>query len=253
MKRYSRDIVLLFLLVVSILSFLYTLYRKDGFSDDTKPIKIVFVCHSQESTDKILREQPAEVDVMFVGMGSVEPGPRIIICRDLEDNIEHEPKLLTFTAWYAIIKNNLYKEYSYVCIFEYDATTTAEFIGDVVQRCKEGEFDVISFFTNTGAFLGDVQLDIMDYIRGTLGVEYEYSRPWNHSSNHCIRRAVLQEFVEWYCQQYPYIKERDSKQLSWYHERLFAMYTYTMGLKQTTIHGASHVSASSHTQTINKE
>ena len=258
MKQRLRDILLLSLLIVSILCFLHTLYRKDGFTDDKKPVKVVFVCHSQESTDKILREQPEEVDVMFVGMGPVQPGPRIIICRDLENNIEHEPKLLTFTAWYAIIKNNLYKEYSYICIFEHDASTTAEFMPELVQRCKEGEFDVISFFTSTpfssfNPFLQDVQLDIMDYIRGTLHNEYEYSRPWNHSSNHCLRREVLQEFVEWYCEQYPYIKERDTKQLSWYHERLFAMYTFTKGLKQTSINGVSHVSASSHKETINKE
>jgi len=258
MKRKSRDILLLFLLIVSILSFLYMLYRKEWFTDDKKPLKVVFVCHSQESTDKILREQPEDVDVMFVGTGSVQPGPRIIICRDLENNIEGEPKLLTFTAWYAIIKNNLYKEYSYICIFEHDVTTTAEFIPELRQHCREQEFDVISFGTNTPSseinpFLQDVQLDIVEYIRGALNSQYDYTRPWNHSSNHCIRREILNDFVDWYSQQYPYIKERDTRQLSWYHERVFAMYTYTKGLNQTTMDGASHVSASSHTQTINKE
>lgn len=257
MKSQSIYIVL-FLVIVSILSFLYTVYSKDAFTDDKNPVKIVFVCHSQESMDKILREQPEEVDVLFVGMESVQPGPRIIICRDLEDNIEHEPKLLTFTAWYAIIKNNLYKEYSYICIFEYDASTGAEFIPEIVKRCKEGEFDVISFFTSTpfnafNPFLQDVNLDIMNYIRGILGIDYDYSRSWNHSSNHCIRREVLQDFVEWYSEQYPYIKEKDIKHLSWYHERLFAMYTFAKVLKQNTMDGVTHVSASSHTQTINKD
>jgi hypothetical protein len=259
MKRRLRHIILLYILVVCILYCLHTIctYR-EGFNDGAKPVKIVFVCHSQDSTDKILREQQEDVDVLFVGMGPVNPGPRIIVCRDLEDNIEDEPKLLTFTAWYAIIKNNLYREYSYICIFEYDASISEDFVARLVEQCKDGSSDIISFFTSTpfngiNPFLQDVKVEIVDYMRKNLNTEYEYTQPWNHSSNHCMRREVLQDFVEWYSQQYEYIKERDIKQLSWYHERLFAMYAYSKRLKQSIIDGVTHISLSSHKQTINKE
>ena len=81
---------------------------------------VVFVCHNNETITNVRIKYP-DSTILFVGSSDVsQPDSKIIISRDLAINIEDKPKLLTFTAWYAISKNQLFLEYDYICLFEYD-------------------------------------------------------------------------------------------------------------------------------------
>ena len=91
-------------------------------------VKIVFICHLEELVKKLYNtyENPA---ILFVGLNTLNKTiyPDVIIVRDLQDNIEYEKSLLTFTAWYAIIKNDLFKDDEHLCLLEYDVKLSENF------------------------------------------------------------------------------------------------------------------------------
>ena len=247
--KLKYNYIILYLLITLILFILSHIYVElSNFEvNEQKEVKMVIVCHSQDIVDKILKDQPAYVDIMFVGNQPVNTHPRVHICRELEDNIEDEPKLLTFTAWYAIIKNNMFTDYKYICILEYDVSFEENFLDTLIEKTKENPHVVSFFENNTGAFTQDTNIDILKNTISKLNADYDVNATWYHSTNHCIRRDVLSGFVDWYSSEYLYIKERDYKKLSWYHERLFMVYNYAH--KHTTIlsGGLQHFSSSSHT------
>ena len=71
---------------------------------------IIFVCHNNESISQVIHYNK---QIILVGNTEINDeyknNPNITIARNLEHNIEYEPKLLTFTAWYAISKNKLFR------------------------------------------------------------------------------------------------------------------------------------------------
>ena len=77
-----------------------------------KKIVIVYICHNID-TYKTIRERNIRPTpyIIFVGNGEIteeiEKDPHVFIARNQPINIENEPKLLTFTAWYLIVMNNL--------------------------------------------------------------------------------------------------------------------------------------------------
>lgn len=79
---------------------------KNNKFDDFDNYKLVFL--GNRSTDNIKND------------------PRIIIARDLPINIEHIPKLTSFTGWYALYKNNIIKS-KYINLFEYDLNLCENF------------------------------------------------------------------------------------------------------------------------------
>jgi hypothetical protein len=91
---------------------------------------LVYICHNQQSFDMIKDQLKFKnCYVMIVGddIPDIFYGydNKIIITKDLKNNIENENKLLTFTAWYAIIKNNLFTDFSHICLLEYDISLCA--------------------------------------------------------------------------------------------------------------------------------
>lgn len=50
----------------------------------------------------------------------------VIICRELEHNIEDYPNLTSFSGWYALWKNKLYKT-GHLNLFEYDVNLSTDF------------------------------------------------------------------------------------------------------------------------------
>lgn len=244
---YSLCIILLILIYIVIRP--NTIY--EGFNTNTA-VKFVFVCHSQETVNKILKEQPEYTDILFVGPNPVEPNSRVIICRDLKDNIEYEKKLLTFTAWYAIVKNNLYPTYKYICILEYDVTIQPGTFDIVINKCMENP-DIITFDKRSGYFTLDINIDIFNTILTKHNIKYNMDQEWCHSTNQCMRRDILVDFVNWYNNEHPYIKEKDYKKLSWYHERLFSVYIHTKNKIISVVDGISHVQSQSHKNNIINE
>ena len=213
---------------------------------------IVFICHDNASTQECLQKLPSS-KIIFVGDQSIDSelrnNERVIIARELEHNIESEKKLLTFTAWYLVIKNRLFLDYKNICLFEYDISLDPAFESSIKKITSEDDHDVITFIMDCGHFLFDVNEIVLDDFVNLKGIENpnKYKNNcWFNTTNHCIKREHLQDFVDWYYPDCLIIKERDFKKLSWYHERLFYIYVKHNNLKVVRINGIKHLYKNSH-------
>ena len=217
---------------------------------------IVFVCHSIETVEESLQKVP-NAHIIFVGdkevNESIRANPNIIIAREQPDNIEHEKKLLTFTAWYLIIKNNLYKEYEYICVLEYDVILDKGFEETLNNVSKKNDVNVISFIPQYGNFWLDIDNKIfenfMDYKKVVDYKRYEdYFRNhiWCSSTNHCMRQSTMADFVDWYYPDCLQIKKEHETKFPWYHERLFTIYLIDKSIPTTRINGLRHLYQNSH-------
>lgn len=191
---------------------------------------IVFVCHDNSSIEYVLHNNTFNYFIMFVGNKEINEqyaqNPNIITVRNLPHNIEKEWNLLTFTAWYAIIKNNMFIEYEYICVLEYDVILN-NFENHLYPLCK-APTDVISFSkANRRAFLFDIKYPVcINYLinNGLTKKHFDDVYTWGGSTNHCMKRTILEDFVNWYYPSCLFIKNRDYKKLGYYHERMFATY-----------------------------
>ena len=193
---------------------------------------LIYICHDQTSFE-LVRDYLKYPNCYVIKVGYkdllnlYEYEDKIIIAKDLPDNIEQEDKLLTFTAWYAIIKNNLFKDYNYLCLFEYDVILEDYTLNNIDQVIKQNSnpIDVISFIGGDNAFATDCNVaHIFNFLKQKNIHEYNVNSFWYHSTNHCVRREVLMEFVDWYYPDCLYFKNKDHKKFSYYHERLFSVY-----------------------------
>ena len=188
---------------------------------------IIFVCHDNSTIESVLKHNHF---IMFVGDKEIKDehreNPKIIIARDLEHNIEKEWNLLTFTAWYAIIKNNLFIDYEYLCILEYDVILD-NFEQNLYSECKKNH-DIISFFqSNSNGLRVDINYNVcIEYLilQNLSKGDFDNINIWSCSTNHCMKRNIVNDFVNWYYPSCLFIKDKDYKKLGYYHERLFAIY-----------------------------
>ena len=165
----------------------------------THPVMIVFVCHSIETVEDALCKIP-NAHIIFVGdkevNESIRKNPNIIIAREQPHNIEHEKKLLTFTAWYVIIKNDLYKEYEYICVLEYDVNIDNNFLKNVTNKAQEKIYDVITFLQASSCFNMDIDIKVLKEFLENKKLCYDElytkcNKVWYPSTNQCIKRKIL--------------------------------------------------------------
>ena len=211
-------------------------------------VKIIFICHTDNIVTYI-QSKYENPSIIFVGNSEINNNnSNIIIARDLIHNIENEPKLLTFTAWYLIAKNNLFLEYDYLCLFEYDVILEENFEKKLKIECNKKINNIISFIPrNRGdCFLCDINYDIFtNYLKNKL-VTYNINELWYSSTNHCIKREILLDFVDWYYPSCLQIKTLDYKKLSWYHERVFSAYLNHKKILIKYMSGLHHTQSNSH-------
>jgi len=199
---------------------------------------IIYVCHDQQSIDECNFKDP-NAHILLVGPNNgISKFPsRLIILRDLPFNIEYERKLLTFTAWYAIVKNNLFSDKEKLCIVEWDIT---------LPEIPEISTDIASFVQDKGHFYCNVNSGILDtYLHDKLGYKF-VDQVWACTTNYILSRHVLIKFVEFYESTYSQIKNLDLRNLSWYHERIFWGFIDTHKFSITHITGAHHRQANTH-------
>jgi GR25 family glycosyltransferase involved in LPS biosynthesis len=230
--------------------------------DLKESVILVFVCHDKTTTFNVLQKVP-DATVIFVGDQPIDEEtravPNLIIARELPDNIEPEKKLLTFTAWYAIIKNNLFTEYDYICILENDVLLSGTFMQDLQRETEKNEQDLITFCQGTSCFFADIKINILEDCLKIKELDFEttkshlFKKGWYPSTNQCINREVLNKFVDWYYPFCLYIKTRHEEKFSWYHERLFSVYLHSNDAKVKLMHGLQHLSNKSHEKTFNKK
>jgi hypothetical protein len=185
--------------------------------------------------------------ILFVGNEEINiKNKRLIILRNLPYNIENEKDLLTFTAWYAIIKNNLFSKYEYICILEYDVILDSSFQINVIDSCIKKESDIISFIPINHGFFWDIKEYILKFYISQKNLEYTIPKTWYATTNHCIKRNILTAFVDWYYPSCQLIKKLDSSKISWYHERLFSYYINYNNYTIEKVNGLSHNFSNSH-------
>lgn len=208
----------------------------------------VFVCHSEELINSCFQKFP-DSNILYVGNQKLNmniENKNIIIAKNLEHNIEHYPFLLSFTAWYAIIKNNLYSDKDYLCILEYDVFFNSVFPYRLNHYIERYQPDCISFIRKTDGFhfKADICINNIDIFCNT---KYPEMITWYPTTNHCMKRKVLSDFVDWY---YPKCIDEllvlDSSKISWYHERLFNVFLYEYVSKHIYMGGLKHKQLNSH-------
>ena len=203
---------------------------------------IIYVCHDQDSLDSCIKKDP-NAYIFLAGPAEIKTNSdRIIITRNLPDNIEFERKLLTFTVWYAIIKNKLFLDETHLCIVEWDTDIPSLTHYNITE-------DIGAFFIDHNKrFSTDVNYTILlDFIKRKDIVYDNPNSPWNCTTNYIIKRTLLEKFVDFY---YPdciaYIKSRDEATFSWYHERIFWIFLVETKASILQIPGATHWFQRSH-------
>jgi hypothetical protein len=196
---------------------------------------VVFVCHNQATIDRVKHHLMHDhVYVLLVGMHADPPThPRIVTACQLPHHIEAEHQLLTFTAWYAIVKNKLWDEYESYCILEYDCIVRdmPKFHHDLNARTEK----VVCFFTDRNNFFVDVNPTCFNAFLKSKHITTVFQRDhlWGSSTNQCINKELLNEFVDWYFPYCLYFKVWDYYNYSFYHERLFAVFLLQRGIPLT--------------------
>ena len=218
-------------------------------------VQIVFICHDEASVQTVL---PYGYPILLVGDKTLQnldlDLDKVIVVRDLPFHIEHIPKLLTFTAWYAIVKNGLFKEYDFLCILEWDAVLDESFETNLKALCAT-EVHAISFMeSGILDLLSDVDTNILcKFLKEKKCTKEDVLsiKSWGISSNQCLRRTLLEDFVDWYypC---PTILEGDCQRISWYQERVYMIYLSHRSIPYKLCKGLTHLFKNSH-QELNKQ
>ena len=221
--------------------------------DNNPKVKKLFVCHSVDLTYSLLNDSSKlNYGVIFVGNANFPQeflsNPRIIIARNLPYNIEEEKDLLTFTAWYLIIKNNLFNDFEYICILEYDVLLYENFEKNLHLLCNKNIHDIITFLPVSGKdfLLNHVKQNVIESFLRTKNISFEILKIWYGTTNHCLRRHILETFVDWYYPACNIIRIMDSTHISWYHERVFSFYILNKKYKIEILEELRHQFSNSH-------
>lgn len=191
-------------------------------------LTVVFVAHTMEIVLQLNRDY-VQPHILFVGSKPFygTENPNVVVVRDLPHHIEDKWRLLTFTAWYAVAKNDLYLDSERLCLLEYDARIVADtFCEQVVAQTA----DLVGFVADRTNFFKDIRPEILSNflkIKGIDPARYGSDFEWLCTTNLCAKRAFFVDFVKWY--DYAYLMKKDDKNLPFYHERLVAVYAKNVG------------------------
>jgi hypothetical protein len=176
-----------------------------------------------------------DINHKFLVVGNyTEKNDETIICKNLPINIENYPFLCSFTAWYAVAKNNLYQN-EYICLLEYDVVKNALFHTanmDIINRYHNIEQYIIAYnktITNHFVFTKSTpwlelslkyvyNIDLINFVE-----QYAAKLPfWPTSTNILLHYTVLNKFVNWF---EPMIEIFKDEPLGAYvHERAFFVF-----------------------------
>ena len=150
------------------------------------------------------------VKYVFVGNKETEKIKNlenVIICNELEYNLENYPKMTSFTGWYALWKNNLIKS-DRINLFEYDVNLV-----DSIKSNIEFNFDlgykIIGYiplsvfhhnFISQKQWISHLESSIQKYYNVNL-VNLVSSLPQDKiitvTSNHSFTFDIFNEYMQW--------------------------------------------------------
>jgi hypothetical protein len=150
---------------------------------------------------------------VFVGKGPTDKIftlNNVIIANKLPINIEHIPKLVSFTGWYALCENNLINS-EYVNLFEYDINYCSDFRiknENLIQKNPDaiGYFNLparhplfIEATTYSDVLVKDIKektgVDLFDLVKKFLNKNPNLL--WQTTSNSTWKTSVLKDYVNW--------------------------------------------------------
>ena len=128
-----------------------------------------------------------------------------------------------------------------------DVIIEETFENNLINECKKCEYNVFSLMPPiTSCFLTDINYDVCIKYLENKSINYNINNTWHPTTNHCIKREILIDFVDWYFPSYLQIKDLDYNKLSWYHERFFAVYLNNAQSSIKYLPGLHHTQSNSH-------
>ena len=134
---------------------------------------------------------------------------KVVIARDLPNNIEHDKCLFDYPGWYALIKNNLIRN-SHVIIVHYDCLLYRHFMRDIINAFKENKDYFINFqphlltcdyfisdkYAKTAIEImnTDFNIDIRAKINDAIAKGDKY---WPGGGSFACSKEWLEKYVDW--------------------------------------------------------
>lgn len=211
-------------------------------------LELYVVCHNKESFDYFVQLNPTvhkRFKYILVGNYKEKPDWFVkngIIANLLADNIEEFKTLLTFTAWYALVKNNLIKS-KYIGIFEYDC----EILDDVFDYAEYIDDNSLIAF-KARMFPDRVFMKYIPEFNELLPIEYKEALKgkmfWGTTSNFIMPIKFIYDFVDWYCDFIPDILPIENH--PHIHERAINIYAFKNDYRIILKKGLMHYQLCSH-------
>jgi len=181
-------------------------------------IKTFIVVHDQDIIlDSIHYKKYESIDnliFLFVGNGDVskiKDKTNVIVCRDLQYNIEQYKDLTSYTAWYAVWKNKLCgDDIDYVTFLEYDCIIRPNYFQKLKQILNQNnQIDIIGYsqinihhtlFLKHEVYSGGLikslkkiyDIDILNSIQ-----KYAINKKCAIVTNKTIKVNVFENYMEW--------------------------------------------------------
>jgi len=211
------------------------------------------VCHDQNIINKQIKNNQFiklnNYKYLFVGNKNIDKLNNQVVCRDLEHNIENYNSLCSFTAWYAVSKNNI-SDSKKICFIEYDTNIISE---PVLNDLEENEincysitlFDHYVFYKSTPwleiALKKIYNINLHDFVKH-YSDRYKF---WPTTTNIALTKDILDKFVDWFLPMTEIFKH-DSLG-AYVHERAFFIFCILHNIKMRySANTFDHQQASSH-------
>ncbi|TAK47638.1 MAG: hypothetical protein EPO23_11485 [Xanthobacteraceae bacterium] len=156
----------------------------------------------------------SDYQYVFVGSRDCEKVRRknVVIARELPDNIEPENFFVDFTAWYAIVRNDLADD-AIVSLIQYDTAMTETFEAETVSTAAENPNCILGYIpesTTDENFLRNNMgaAPLTNALKDVYGVSLDEvmkndvpgsaKRSWPATNNVCMTPGILRAFVDWF-------------------------------------------------------
>jgi len=140
----------------------------------------------------------------------IENMNNVIICKNYDDNLEHYPKLTSFTGWYILAKHDLINT-EYVNLFEYDVNLMNQFEQKLDEKISQNS-DFVGYvpmliedpvYVKAGNLINELINSIKNKIKIDI-IELINSQPpfslWSSSSNSTWKKDLFINYVNWFYQ-----------------------------------------------------
>lgn len=181
-------------------------------------IEVFIVVHDQDiiikfEEENIFKNLFPVYRYIFVGrrdVSKIKDLQNVIIARNFSDNIEKYNYLVSFTAWYLIVKNNIATT-KYISILEYDTALEKDFIQKTMEVLNAQPDAIVNYIP------WPIEKDFLKHPGGKLlnksiqkvyGIDIkkivdEYTKKtgdklWPATSNISLSVQTLSDFVNWF-------------------------------------------------------